>query len=145
MNLDFLLCAIRELKRNKRRTLALFAGYAIAVSLLLVITAVTVFSKVHQTAVIGTTGTHFVTWLPSCGDLSSLTEEELAKLALGIIPEKCKQNCENCTGCNKKPKDILNEGFVINTNTTRLLTIDLANEINKLPGVRNASPFLMLE
>ena len=143
MNLDFLLCAIRELIRNKHRTLALFTGYAIAVSLLLVITAVTVFSKVHQTAVIGTTGTHFVTWLPSCGDLSSLTEEELAKLALGIIPEKCKQNCENCTGCNKKPRDILNEGFVINTNTTRLLTIDLANEINKLPGVRNASPFLM--
>lgn len=143
MNFDFLLCATRELKRNKRRTMAVFTGYAIAVSLLLVITAVTIFSKVHQTAIIGTTGTHFVTWLPSCGDLSSLTEEELSKLAKGIIPDKCKQNCANCTGCNKKPKDILNEGFVINTNATRLLTLDLANEIDKLPNVKNASPFLM--
>jgi putative ABC transport system permease protein len=140
---DFFLCALREILRNKLRSLLVFASYFFTVFILLFMGVFVVFTNVQQKAIIGTTGTHFVTWLPSCGDLASLTEEELAKLAKGIIPEKCLENCNNCTGCNKKPRDILNEGFVINTNTTRLSSFDLVKEIGDLPEVRNASPFLL--
>ena len=143
MNLDFLSCAVRELKRSKRRTLSVFIGYVVFVSMLLLISNIVIYSKIKQDSVIGSTGTHFVTWLPACGDISQLTQEELDKLSKGIIPEKCSQNCANCTGCNKKPRDILNESFVINTNATRLLTFSLAQAVNDVPEVRSASPCLM--
>ncbi len=140
---DFFICALREILRNRFRSFLIFASYFFTVFALLFIGVFVVYTNVQQKAIIGTTGTHFVTWLPSCGDIASLTEEELAKLAKGIIPEKCKENCNNCTGCDKKPKDILNESFVINTNTTRLSTFDLVEEIGALPEVKNASPFLL--
>jgi putative ABC transport system permease protein len=140
---DFFICALREIMRNKLRSILVFLSYFFTVFILLFMGVFVVFSNVQQRAIIGTTGTHFVTWLPSCGDLASLTEEELAKLAKGIIPEKCLENCSNCTGCNKKPRDILNEGFVINTNTTRLSSFDLVKQIGDLPEVKNASPFLL--
>ena len=143
MKLDFFSCAIKELKRNKRRTLSVFFGYAIFISMLILITNIVVYSKIRQDSIIGSTGTHFVTWLPACGDITQLTQEELDKLSKGIIPEKCSKNCSNCTGCNKKPRDILNESFVINTNATRLLTFSLAKAVNDIPEVKAACPCLM--
>lgn len=143
MNVDFFSCAVRELKRSKRRTVSVFLGYMLFVSMLLLISNIVVYSKVKQDSIIGSSGTHFVTWLPACGDVTQLTQEELDKLSKGIIPEKCSQNCANCTGCNKKPKDILNESFVINTNATRLLTFALAQAVNDVPEVKSASPCLM--
>ncbi|HNX77756.1 MAG TPA: FtsX-like permease family protein [Candidatus Rifleibacterium sp.] len=140
---DVMTCALRELKQNPRRTLAVVSGYAITVAFLLVIAAVLLYSRVVQNITIGEAGTYFATWLPACGDIASLSEEDLAKLARGIVPEVCKSNCENCTGCNKKPIDLLNEGFIINTNTTRLLTVELAKKIGHLPTVRDASACLM--
>ncbi len=139
---DIFACALRELQRHRLRTVAVVSGYAITVAFLIVIAAVLLYSRVVQNITIGEAGTYFATWLPACGDIASLSEEDLAKLARGIIPAVCKSNCENCTGCNKKPVDILNEGFVINTNTTRLLTIDLVEKIRGLPTVRDASPCL---
>ena len=139
---DITVCARRELRQHWRRSVAVVSGYAITIAFLTVIAAVLLYSRVVQNITIGEAGTYFATWLPACGDIASLSEEDLAKLARGIIPQVCKSNCENCTGCNKKPVDILNEGFVINTNTTRLLTIDLVEKIRSLPQVRDASPCL---
>jgi len=143
LNVDVIACALRELRQNRRRTLAVVSGYAITVAFIIVLAAVLLYSRVVQDIVIGGTGTYFVTWLPACGDISSLTEKELADLAKGIIPAKCQEQCENCTGCNKKPYDILNEGFVVNTNTTRLLTIELAEKVARLDSLKNVSPCLM--
>ena len=143
MNVDVITCVLRELRQNWRRTFAVVSGYAITVAFIIVLAAVLLYSRVVQDIVIGGTGTYFVTWLPACGDISSLTEEELANLAKGIIPAKCQEQCENCTGCNKKPYDILNEGFVVNTNTTRLLTIELAEKVAALDSLKNVSPCLM--
>lgn len=140
---DTIECALRELKQHRRRSLAVICGYAITVGFLLIMAAVLLYSRVVQNITIGEAGTYFVTWLPSCGDISSLSEEDLARLARGIIPQVCKDKCENCTGCNKKPVDILNESFIINTNTTRLLTIDLTEKIARLPTIKDASPCLM--
>jgi len=113
------------------------------VALIIVLAAVFLYSRVVQDIMIGGTGTYFVSWLPACGDLSSLTEEELADLARGIIPAVCKEQCENCTGCDKKPFDILNEGFVVNTNTTRLLSVELCEKVAALDSIKDASPCLM--
>jgi putative ABC transport system permease protein len=143
LSVDVITCALRELHQNWRRTLAAVSGYAITVAFIIVLAAVLLYSRAVQDIVIGGTGTYFVTWLPACGDISSLTEEELANLAKGIIPAKCQEQCENCTGCNKKPYDILNEGFVVNTNTTRLLTIELAEKVAALDSLKNVSPCLM--
>jgi len=140
---DIIALAGRELKQHKRRTLAVISGYALTVAFLIVLAAVLLYSRVVQNITIGEAGTYFVTWLPACGDISSLSEEDLAKLARGIVPAVCKSKCENCTGCNKKPVDILNEGFVINTNGTRLLTLDLVAKIRALPLIRDASACLM--
>jgi putative ABC transport system permease protein len=140
---DIVAIAWRELKQHKRRTLAVISGYALIVAFLIVLAAVLFYSRVVQNITIGEAGTYFVTWLPACGDISSLSEEDLARLARGIIPEVCKEQCENCTGCNKKPFDIINEGFVINTNGTRLLSFEIVEKIAALPLVKDASPCLM--
>lgn len=135
--------AWRELKQNRTRTLTVMTGYAIAVALMVASAALLLFSRVAENKVLGATGTHFVTWMPNCGDITSLSEEEIAKLAKGIIPAKCKELCQNCTGCNKKPIDLLNEGFIINTNTTRLLSLELVNKIRRLATVKDASGYLL--
>ncbi len=143
MSGDILICAWRELRQNRRRAFAVISGYTITVTFIILLSAVLLYSRVVQDIMIGSTGTYFVTWLPACGDISSLTEEELAGLARGIIPAKCQDQCENCTGCNKKPYDILNEGFVINTNGTRLLTVELADKVAALDSLKSVSPGLM--
>lgn len=143
MSGDILVCALRELTRNRRRSALVVTGYALTVAFLITIAAVLIYSRVVQNISISEAGTYFVTWLPACGDIASLSEEDLAKLARGIIPQVCKDQCENCTGCNKKPVDILNEGFIVNTNSTRLLTLDLVDQVATLPTIKDASPCLM--
>ncbi len=143
MNNDFIICAIRELKRVRLRSIAVILGYAVTVILMLVTAAVLLFAKTAENKIMAVTGTHFVCYMPNCGDITSLTEVEIEQLAKGVIPKKCQELCKNCTGCNKKPFDILNEGFVINTNTTRLLSLDLVAKIKALASVKDASGYLM--
>lgn len=143
MSNDILRCAWRELKQSKLRSLAVVTGYAITVALMIITASLLLFSRSAENRVLGATGTHFVTYMPNCGDITSLSEEEIAKLANGIIPAKCKEKCKNCTGCNKKPIDILNEGFIINTNTTRLLSSGIVEKIFRLSSVKDASGYLL--
>lgn len=140
---DILICSVRELRRNKLRSCAVLVGYIIAVTIMLVTADLLLFAKVAENETMSTTGTHFATYLPNCGDITTLSEQEIEELAKGIIPQKCKELCKNCTGCNKKPIDILNEGFIVNTNTTRLLSLDLVEKVNHLKTVKDASGYLM--
>jgi len=137
------LCAFRELRRSRWRSIAVAAGYALTVIMMLVTASVIIFAKIAENKILAATGTNFVCYMPNCGDITSLTEEEIAQLARGIIPQKCQELCKNCTGCNKKPYDLLNEGFVINTNTTRLLSLELITKIKALASVSDASGYLM--
>ncbi len=143
MSKDILVCAWRELKTRWFRSAAVTSGYCVTVILMILTASILLFSRTAENEIMGATGTHFVCFMPNCGDITSLTEVEIAQLAKGIIPQKCKELCQNCTGCNKKPIDILNEGFVINTNTTRLLSIDLVTQIRNHPAVKDASGYLM--
>lgn len=143
MNFDFIYCAIRELKRAKFRTAAVVAGYCLTITLMIVTANLLLFSRYAENEILASTGTHFITYMPNCGDVTTLNDEELEQLAQGIIPQKCLEMCINCTGCNKKPYDILNEGFILNTNTTRLVTLELVENIKRLPTVKDASGYLL--
>lgn len=143
MTSEITICAYRELSRSRWRSIAVMTGYALTVVMMLVTASVLIFAKIAENKIMAATGTNFVCYMPNCGDITSLTEEEIAQLAKGIIPKKCQELCKNCTGCNKKPYDLLNEGFVINTNTTRLLSLELIAKINALPSVKDASGYLM--
>ena len=140
---DILKLAHKELCRKKIRSLAVILGYILTIVLMVATSSILLFSRSVENQVLSSTGTHFVVYMPNCGDITSLTEEEIAKLAQGIIPEKCKELCKNCTGCNKKPIDLLNEGFIVNTNTTRLLSIELVKKISKLETVKEAYGYLL--
>jgi putative ABC transport system permease protein len=140
---DILSCALRELRRKKLRSLAVAFSYLITVAVMLLTANLLLFSRYAENEVLAATGTHFVTYLPNCGDITTLSEQEVAELARGIIPAKCQELCKNCTGCNKKAIDILNEGFMINTNTTRLVTLELVDRIRRLATVADASGYLL--
>lgn len=143
MNRDVFVCAWRELSRKKLRSCAVILSYLMTVAVMLITANLLLFSRYAENEVLASTGTHFVTYLPNCGDITTLSAEEIADLARGVIPAKCQQMCQNCTGCNKKPIDILNEGFMINTNTTRLVTLDLVDKIRRLETVADASGYLL--
>ncbi|OGK07376.1 MAG: hypothetical protein A2W80_02210 [Candidatus Riflebacteria bacterium GWC2_50_8] len=143
MTRDILLCAVRELSRSKLRSTVVAISYLITVAVMLLTANLLLFSRYAENEVLASTGTHFVTYLPNCGDITTLSEQEIADLARGVIPTKCQELCKNCTGCNKKAIDILNEGFMINTNTTRLVTLDLVDKIRRLETVGDASGYLL--
>lgn len=143
MTRDILLCAVRELSRSKLRSTAVAMSYLITVAVMLLTANLLLFSRYAENEVLASTGTHFVTYLPNCGDITTLSEKEIADLARGVIPAKCQELCKNCTGCNKKAIDILNEGFMINTNTTRLVTLDLVDKIRRIETVGDASGYLL--
>lgn len=143
MTSDVFLCAWRELTRKKIRAVTITFGYLLTVAIILMVANLLLFSRYAENQVLASTGTHFVTYLPNCGDITTLTPEEIEELSRGIIPAKCQEMCQNCTGCNKKPIDILNEGFMLNTNTTRLVTLALVDKINRLKTVANASGYLL--
>lgn len=140
---DFITCAVRELKRAKFRTLLVITGYTFTVALMIVTANLLLFSRHAENQILSGTGNHFVAYMPHRRDMITLTEEELAGLAKGIIPQKCLELCTNCTGCNKQPIDLLNEGFIINTATTRLLSFDLVDKVKRLPTVKDASAYLL--
>lgn len=140
---DLRRCARRELARRPLRTTATVLGYALAVALLVVIVQIMHFTEILANPLLETTGTHFITYAPSCGNIASLTEAEIDGLLRGVIPEQCQELCKNCTGCNKKPLDLRNEGFVFQTTTTRLLSVALVDRVRRLADVKDATPYLL--
>ncbi|OIP24190.1 hypothetical protein AUK22_09015 [bacterium CG2_30_54_10] len=136
-------CALRELGRRPARTALTVSGFAFAVGLVVIMVNVLLFSSIAENTVLESTGTHFMTYAPSCGNVASLTQADIDNLLKGIIPQQCQGLCKNCTGCNKKPLDLRNEGFMANSISTRLLSKGLVDKVKALPTVKDAAPFLM--
>jgi putative ABC transport system permease protein len=63
---DIVLCAWRELSRRKGRTVTNIAGYVLAVCALVLLTTVVQFARAASNAVLNSTGTRFMFYLPSC-------------------------------------------------------------------------------
>ncbi|MBF0544049.1 MAG: ABC transporter permease [Candidatus Riflebacteria bacterium] len=120
-------------------------GFFLAVGIMVVMLNVLFFSKAVEDSILKGTGVHFMAFLPGCGEVASLTEKEMnALIASGTIPERCKEMCKECTGCNKKPFDIKNEGFIANDVITKLMPVSLASEVMKFPELfRDVSCYLL--
>jgi len=140
---DFLECARREFFRRKARTMLNIFGYFLAVGIMIVMITLLRFSKYAENNIAGAVGTHFMAYLPACGEIASLTPSEIEDLMKGKKPPRCEGKCKECTGCNKKPIDLKNEGFFANSISTRLLPVTMVDEVKKFSDViKDASPFL---
>ncbi|MFZ2955477.1 MAG: ABC transporter permease [Candidatus Ozemobacteraceae bacterium] len=140
---DILVCASRELRRRPLRSVATVLGYAIAEGLTVLMVGILLFTQVAENKSLEAVGTHFITYAPSCGNVASLTTDEIDGLLKGVIPQQCQGLCKNCTGCNKKPLDLKNEGFVFQNTTTRLLPTSLVDHVRKIPTVADCTPYLL--
>ncbi|HOT30384.1 MAG TPA: ABC transporter permease [Candidatus Ozemobacteraceae bacterium] len=141
---DLFLAAWRETRRRPWRFAACSGGYAVAVATAVLLLSVLVFSQYIESGILSSTGTHFIVYAPACMDISSLTSEELALLASGTRPARCADKCKECTGCNKKPVDIVNEAFVARQIETKLLPFSVLDAARKEPGLyKGVSPYLL--
>ena len=82
---------------------------------MVVLVTVLLFSKEAHNAVLTSTGTHFIGFVPEC------------------IAE----------GCSAKLIDPENEGFLANGAPAKLFSIDMTGQISELPTVADASPYLL--
>jgi len=103
-----------------------------------------VFSRHIESGILGSTGTHFIVFSPSCMEVASLTPAELVLLASGTRPARCAEKCKQCTGCNKKPLDLANESFIAQDIETKLLPFSILDDAGKEPGLyRGVTPYLL--
>jgi putative ABC transport system permease protein len=116
---DILACAWRELARRRSRTIANIFGYLSAVTLMVVLVSVLTNSKRETDAVLNNTGTHFVAFLPV--------------------------SAAACPNCSKQNSLFENEGFTANGVPTGLIQFDFFEEVQKLPTVKDAAPFLLFQ
>jgi len=106
--------AWRETIRHKGRTIGNVAGYALAVALMVILVSVLSASNAAATEVFSSTGTHFIVFLPEC------TSDD----------------------CPADLIDPVNEGFTANGSPSKLIDIDLVEEVKALSTVADAAPAL---
>ena len=116
---DILAGALRELMRRRSRTLSNIFGYLLAVALMVVLVSVLFDSKVKSDAILNSTGTHFVAFLPACEGA--------------------------CSSCVKQETSSEYEGYVVNGTSTGLFPVDFVEEVLRLPSVKDAAPFLLFQ
>ncbi|MBF0407616.1 MAG: ABC transporter permease [Candidatus Riflebacteria bacterium] len=138
-------CVFRELLRRKGRFLSNVFGFFLAVGIMVVMLNILFFSNAVEDSILNGTGVHFMTFLPGCTEVASLTPAEMnALIASGTIPDRCKEMCKECLGCNKKPFDLKNEGFIANGVITKIIPFSVASEVIKFPELfKDVSPYLL--
>ena len=117
MKVDTWLCAWRELRRRKARTLASVIGYALTVAVMVVVGTSQLASREAADRVLKHTGTHFIAFVP--------------------------MSATGCPGCTVKRPEAPQEGFVANGVPTALFPAELILQIKNLPTVKDASPCLL--
>ena len=109
--------AWRETVRRKGRTVANVLGYLLAVAIMVVLVTVLLFSQEAHSAVLTSTGTHFIGFIPEC----------------------------KAEGCSATLIDPDNEGFLANGAPAKLFSIDTVHQISELSTVADASPYLLFK
>jgi putative ABC transport system permease protein len=122
---DLIECSLRELLRRKNRAVTNISSYALAVSIMVVLISVLLFSKEAESSILTSTGTHFVAFAPVAVD--KLSQPSL----------------KNGQPCTKKPLDSANEGFVANGVSSVTLPLSLVDQIKELPSVADATGYLL--
>jgi putative ABC transport system permease protein len=109
--------AWRETIRRKGRTAGNVLGFFLAVAIMVVLVSTLLFSNETHSAVLTSTGTHFIGFVPQC------------------VSETCSVDL----------LDEQNEGFIANGSPAKLIPTQLVEEIRALPSVADASPYLLFK
>ncbi|MDN4185619.1 MAG: ABC transporter permease [Dehalococcoides mccartyi] len=104
-----------EIIRRPARSIGNMLGYSLALAIVIVLFSVLSFSQDASTAVLNSTGTHFITYLPQC----------------------------NTEACAVDLKDPLHEGFIANNTPAKVISADIVSQITALDTVKDASAFIL--
>lgn len=114
---DVIRCASRELRRRKWRTTATTFGYLLAVAVTVVLVSALRLSRQSTDAVLSSTGTHFIAYVPAGPPL--------------------------CADCRTQEAAEPQEGFVAYGQATNLMSMSVVERARALPTVRDASGCLL--
>ena len=109
--------AWRETVRRRGRSIANALGFFLAVVIMVVLVTALMFSKDTHSAVLDSTGTHFIGFIPQC-------ETEV---------------------CSVDLLDKQNEGFMANGAPAKLIPFETIDEVRALATVRDASAYLLFQ
>ena len=109
--------SIRELTRRWKRSLITVSGYFAALSFLCLLLSTVSGAGKASGAILNSTGTHFIAYVPICEG--------------GICPTEI--------------IDAGHEGFYVGTIQTRLLQNSVLQSVKALPSVADAAPFLLFK
>ena len=115
--MDVIRCAWRELRRRKWRTAATVFGYLLAVGVTVLLVSALRISRRSADAVLSSTGTHFIAYVPAGPPL--------------------------CADCRTQQAAEPQEGFVAYGQATNLMSMSVVQRARVLPTVRDASGCLM--
>jgi putative ABC transport system permease protein len=114
---DILYCAWYQINRRRARTVANILGYAFAVATMIVLTHAVLASKRASDAILNSTGTHFVAFVPADKGL-----------------------CSQCAANQARTQN--GEGFVASGVSTILIDANFIKDVAAIKGVKEAAPFL---
>jgi putative ABC transport system permease protein len=114
---DILYCAWYQINRRRARAAANILGYAFAVATMVILAHAVLASKQASDAILNSTGTHFIAFLPADKGL-----------------------CPPCAANQARTKN--SEGFVASGTSTVLIGADFVEKVSKVEGVAQAAPFL---
>jgi putative ABC transport system permease protein len=115
--IDILYCAWRQINRRKARSAINILGYAFAVAAMVILIHAVLASKKASDAILNSTGTHFVAFVPAD-----------------------KGSCSWCT--NNQCRTQNSEGFVAAGTSTDLIDVNFIKAVAALADIRQAAPFL---
>jgi putative ABC transport system permease protein len=114
---DILYCAWYQINRRRARAVANILGYAFAVATMVILTHAVLASKQASDAILNSTGTHFVAFMPADKGL-----------------------CPPCAANQARTQN--GEGFVASGISTVLIDANFIKDVAALKGVAQAAPFL---
>ena len=114
---DVIRCASRELRRRKWRTAATVFGYLLAVAVTVMLVSALRLSRQSADAVLSSTGTHFIAYVPAGPPL--------------------------CADCRTQKAAEPQEGFIAYGQATNLMSMSVVERARALPTVKDASGCLL--
>ena len=114
---DILYCAWYQINRRRARAAASILGYAFAVATMVILAHAVLASKQASDAILNSTGTHFIAFLPADKGL-----------------------CPPCAANQARRQN--GEGFVASGTSTVLISADFIKDVAAIKGVAEAAPFL---
>jgi len=134
-------CARRELARHSGRALANVLGYGLAISFMVILGHVFLFSDAEMKRIMAGTGTHFMAFVPARAEDATIPLASPGGTASATSPVP---PTDDKRVAIKPPLDFQHEGFLANTIPTRVISLSVLDELKQFPDLfKDASPYLM--